>query len=262
MADVQTENGYTEIANELLEAIIRTPMSDYEHRIFWLIVRKTYGYKKKSDWISQKQIVEYTGILKQHVSRTINKLYKKNMIIKEGKNLAIQKDYEQWKLPKQVTKSNLNELQIEEKSNLNELQELPKQVTKVTQIGYESNLNRGTQNKILQKKILQNKYIYTQVEEIISYLNEKAGTNYKSTTKKTISLIKARFNEGFNIDDFKTVIDKKINSWAGTEWEKFIRPETLFGTKFESYLNEKLPNKDYKKTSYIKSNYEKTYIKG
>ena len=105
------------------------------------------------------------------------------------------------------------------------------------------------------------KYTYP-IEEIISYLNEKAGTNYKPTTKKTQDFIKARFNEGFNIDDFKTVIDKKVNSWAGTEWEKFIRPETLFGTKFESYLNEKLPNKDYKKTSYIKSNYEKTYIKG
>ncbi len=82
-----------------------------------------------------------------------------------------------------------------------------------------------------------------EVKEIIAYLNEKAGTNYKPTTKKTISLIKARFNEGFTLTDFKTVIDKKINSWAGTEWEKFIRPETLFGTKFESYLNEKIIKK-------------------
>ena len=45
------------------------------------------------------------------------------------------------------------------------------------------------------------------------------------------------------ISDFKTVIDKKVKSWAGTEWEKFIRPETLFGTKFESYLNEKVTGK-------------------
>jgi len=247
MASPQTEDGYTEIANELLEAIIKTPMSDYEHRVFWLIVRKTYGYKKKSDWISQKQIVEYTGILKQHVSRTINKLYKKNMIIKEGKNLAVQKDYEQWKLPKRVTK----------KSNQNRLQKLPKQVTEVTQTGYESNLNRGTQNKILQNKIIQNKYIYSRdddlidssnkdkgntINEIIDYLNEKADTNYRHTTSKTRNLIKARFNEGFTLADFKIVIDKKISSWKGTEWEKFIRPETLFGTKFESYLNERITN--------------------
>ena len=84
MANVQLENGFTQIANELLEAVIRTYMSDYEHRIFWLIVRKTYGYNKKSDWISQVQIVEETRIRKQHVSRTIKKLYDKNMIMKIG----------------------------------------------------------------------------------------------------------------------------------------------------------------------------------
>ena len=92
-------------------------------------------------------------------------------------------------------------------------------------------------------KQIEHTYSTDNVSTIISYLNEKAGTNYKPTTKKTISLIKARFNEGFNLDDFKTVIDKKIKSWTGTEWERFIRPETLFGTKFESYLNEKVTGK-------------------
>ena len=92
MASPQVENGHTEIANELLEAIIKTPMSDYEHRVFWLIIRKTYGFKKKLDWISQTQIVNDTGILKPHVCRTIKKLLVKNMIIKDGKHLSIQKD--------------------------------------------------------------------------------------------------------------------------------------------------------------------------
>ena len=41
-----------------------------------------------------------------------------------------------------------------------------------------------------------------------------------------------------NIDDFKTVIDKKADDWIGTDMEKYLRPETLFGTKFESYLNQ------------------------
>ena len=111
MANPQLESGYTEIANEFLEAVIKTSMSDYEHRIFWLIIRKTYGFKKKSDWISNKQISSETGILKQHVSRTIKRLLEKNMILREEKKLSIQKDYELWKLPKQVTdKSNPNRL--------------------------------------------------------------------------------------------------------------------------------------------------------
>ena len=79
-------------------------------------------------------------------------------------------------------------------------------------------------------------------KEIVEYLNKKSGKNYKPNTNKTIGLIKARHNEGFSILDFKSVIDKKCSDWIGTDMEKFLRPETLFGTKFEGYLNEK-PNK-------------------
>jgi uncharacterized phage protein (TIGR02220 family) len=74
--------------------------------------------------------------------------------------------------------------------------------------------------------------------EIIDYLNLKAGTSYRSASSKTKALIKARYNEKFTIDDFKSVIDKKVLEWKGTEFEKFLRPETLFGPKFESYLNQ------------------------
>lgn len=74
---------------------------------------------------------------------------------------------------------------------------------------------------------------------IVSYLNEKAGTKYRPTTAKTKSMINARLSEGFTIEDFKAVIDKKCKDWIGTEYEKYLRPETLFGTKFEGYLNAK-----------------------
>lgn len=75
---------------------------------------------------------------------------------------------------------------------------------------------------------------------IVDYLNTKTGQKYKASTKKTQQCIHARLAEGFTIDDFKTVIDKKYAEWIGTEWEKYLRPETLFGTKFESYLNAKV----------------------
>ena len=77
--------------------------------------------------------------------------------------------------------------------------------------------------------------------EIISYLNEKAGTKFKFSTAKTRSVIHARLSEGFKVDDFKTVIDKKCAEWIGDpKMEKYLRPETLFGTKFEGYLNAKV----------------------
>ena len=78
------------------------------------------------------------------------------------------------------------------------------------------------------------------IKQVIDYLNERLGSNYKSNTPKTRDKIKARINEGFILEDFKKVIDIKFIEWKGTEFEKYLRPETLFGTKFESYLNQKV----------------------
>ena len=88
---------------------------------------------------------------------------------------------------------------------------------------------------ILSKKKEKNKYIYS---EVIDYLNIKAGTSYRVNTKNTQSLINARIAEGYTVEDFKKVIDVKVENWLGTEWEKYLRPQTLFGSKFENYLNE------------------------
>lgn len=77
-----------------------------------------------------------------------------------------------------------------------------------------------------------------EVYEIIDYLNLKTGKSYKHTTKKTQSLIKARLNEHFTVDDFKKVIDNMCAKWIGTKWEEFLRPNTLFAGKFDDYLNQ------------------------
>lgn len=77
--------------------------------------------------------------------------------------------------------------------------------------------------------------------EIVEYLNLKTGKQYRASTKKTQALIRARVNEGFNVDDFKAVIDKKVkDNHAGYFKDLYLRPETLFGTKFEGYLNQKV----------------------
>lgn len=77
-------------------------------------------------------------------------------------------------------------------------------------------------------------------KDVIDYLNQQTGKNYKSTTKKNQTVIRARTDEGFSLDDFKRVIDNKVAEWKGTNMEKYLRPETLFGTKFEGYLNQEL----------------------
>lgn len=81
-------------------------------------------------------------------------------------------------------------------------------------------------------------------EQIINYLNTEASKNYKLNTPITIRLINARLKEGYLLDDFKKVIDIKIEEWKGRytkdgkNMEDWLRPQTLFGNKFESYLNQ------------------------
>ena len=82
------------------------------------------------------------------------------------------------------------------------------------------------------------------IYEIISYLNQKTGCRYRESNQKNQSLIKARLKEGFTVEDFKTVIDNKVDDWGhDKEMVKYLRPVTLFGTKFESYLNQKQQSK-------------------
>lgn len=110
-----------------------------------------------------------------------------------------------------------------------------------TEIKIESEQETETENKsVRHKNAKQHSLFY---EEIILYLNKKAGTSYKPNSKTTQQHINARLSEGFTVEDFKTVIDKKCAEWLGTEWEKYLRPTTLFGTKFENYLNQKTVNK-------------------
>ena len=114
------------------------------------------------------------------------------------------------------TQLSINELSIK-KENINNI---------------DNNVEKG---KISKKDLI----LKENIKCIIDYLNETANTKYKYNTKGTISLIKARFNEGYTLDDFYDVIDNKWKDWKNTEWQKYIRPETLFGNKFENYLNTK-----------------------
>ena len=87
-------------------------------------------------------------------------------------------------------------------------------------------------------------------ESIISYLNNKAETNYKSKTTSYRTFINKKLKSGYKLDDFYAVIDNKANEWMGTDFQKFLRPETLFGNKFDSYLNQ---------NTKIKTSQEKAY---
>ena len=90
-------------------------------------------------------------------------------------------------------------------------------------------------------------------KKVIKYLNEKANTNFRPGSKTTQAKIKARLNEGYHLDDFIVVIDKKTDEWLDNpDFNRYLCPETLFGTKFEKYLNQKVLKKSEKQSEKIK----------
>ena len=108
--------------------------------------------------------------------------------------------------------------------------------------GEVKNLNGGSKeflpNNKSNNKSIENKEIYI---NIIAHLNKKSGMKYKHSSKATQGHINARIAEGYTVEDFYTVIDKKCEEWKGTDFAKYLRPSTLFGIKFENYLNAPAP---------------------
>lgn len=80
-------------------------------------------------------------------------------------------------------------------------------------------------------------------KEVLDYLNEKTGKNFKSTTKAHQKFIIARLNEGYKLEDFKYVVDVMYARWKFTDYEQYLQPQTLFGNKMDNYLNQSMPRK-------------------
>jgi uncharacterized phage protein (TIGR02220 family) len=108
--------------------------------------------------------------------------------------------------------------------------------------------NISSINNIRKNNNISNDILLQESREIIDYLNQKTGKHYQLRSTSTVGLIKTRLKEGFTKDDFKKVIDNKVATWGDNEMEKFLRPSTLFGSKFEGYLNEKNIQQPKKKT--------------
>lgn len=96
MAKPQVENGHTQIANEILEHLIKLHLSPNQWQVLLCIIRKTSGFHKKVDYIANSQIVTATGLCKAVVSRCLHSLTGMRVITHNGKSIGFQEDWEQW----------------------------------------------------------------------------------------------------------------------------------------------------------------------
>lgn len=210
-----------------------------------LIYACIYGFSQTENQVFNgglQYLADWVNSTKQSVIKCLKSLEEKGYIIKKEKYINGVKSCEYY-----TTELNtlLNKVEYPIKQSLT------------------GGIKQSLTNNIELDKLLDN------IKEIVGYLNAKLGTRYLPTNEKTQRLITARFNENrkYTVADFKAVIDKKVAEWKGTEMEKYIRPETLFGTKFESYLNQKKATGrnskigEYMQRDYSKDDYEKMFEK-
>ena len=196
-----------------------------------------YGFSQAENQVfngSLQYIADWLNTSKQTVINTLKHLQEKELIEKKEQYLNGVKFCEYYS------------------KNLNE-------VFKKFDWGYSKNLTGGIQN-FLPNNILDNKKdnidnnIKEKIpyEEIIDCLNRLAGTNYRATSKKTRELINGRWEEGYRLQDFETVIKKKCDAWIGTKYEEYLAPTTLFRPiNFERYLNAKINKEESQKGGMV-----------
>jgi phage replication O-like protein O len=244
MASPQLENGFLQIARELIEPLAHLNLSSYEWRFVWALWSKTWCFHKKEDFIPTSQIAEITGLHKAHVSRAKKTLIERR-IVTDGCNscLKFNKNYDEWqKLPMGAT---AHSCRLGQPPVTDGGTPVTDGGTGVTNGGYsslpplaDSKEKKETFSKeASSKESPKEKTDAIPYAEILADLNLKAGTKYR-LTPKIRELIRPRWSEGFRLDDFKTVHSKKCGDWLGTDNAKWIRPETLYGTKFQGYLNQ------------------------
>lgn len=201
-----------------------------------IIENKTYYF------VSRNLILEELPMFFEKsdtVYRNLKVLQEKGLIeyIKQGKKDLIRittkgKTWNEFK--DNNSEKNPNSEQNSEKNPNN----LGKKSEKESKNSEKNPTNNNTIYNYNNTNILNN--IYSSVIDYLNKKTERTGKEkYSSTSTKTQKLIKARLREKYELEDFKIVIDKKCKEWLGTDMEKYLRPETLFGNKFESYLKQK-----------------------
>lgn len=187
--------------------------------------------------VSLKQISNETGYNKDTIERLLDRFESSHGVIKYSKEtreiLLVNWSRYNWTSSEKLDKPLLEQIEsvknVDFKAFLIDLYNLRDTVSIPYAYGSDTRARYCSTDTVT---------VSVSIPSIISYLNNKCSTNYKSNTKNTVKHISARAKEGFSEEDFFTVIDTMFKEWGSDEKMKvYLRPDTLFGTKFESYLN-------------------------
>ena len=205
------------------------------------LIEASDGLANDDGWFykTSPSLEEETGLSNHKQSKIIEELTKLGILEQENKGMPMKRYF-------RINFKKIEELvfKIQDLKNSNtSIKENEKQGFKNFESKVLKNSNACIEKISNNKEYINNnlnKELNNIYKEAVDYLNEKAGTKYKSNSKNTTKHIKARINDGYTLEDFKRVIDKKCSEWLNTDMEKYLCPDTLFGSKFEKYLNQKI----------------------
>lgn len=182
-------------------------------------------YKTGECWASNNYFAKLYKTTPQAISRWI-------LNLKKIGYLEIEYEYSGKEIQKRI---------IRVSTNIDTYQQKDDRGINICLEGYQQKVkdnNTSINNTSINTKEIYKEKNKAMIKATINYLNKKTGKAYKPTTPSTIKHLTARINEGYTDWDFMDVIDTKCKEWLGTDMEKYLRPETLFGSKFENYFNQ------------------------
>ena len=236
----QLEDGFTPVANTIMEPICHTRLSGTDWALLHFLWRKTYGWSKPSDIISLSQFCEGTGMEQAHVCRTIKRLLAMNVIFRHvariGKGDTATYEFNKrvwaWKsLPMlAIPHKSLPELAIQslpelahttERSTTTEKREVPKDIV-------------PTEKVLDKKESVELAFAY----EVLAYLNLKANHSYEMKPNSVFHIL-ALLRQGATVQQLKLIIDYKVDEWNKPDFRKNLNNATLFRVKmFSTYLED------------------------
>lgn len=221
------DNGYSRVANEILEATMASGLSETELCIILAVWRKTYGYNKKMDWISNEQLESMILKHSTHCSTAKNQLITKKVLIQQGRKVGINTNLSEWE-----TKNNgfSKTLAKPAKKTLAESAKPTKQKV----LNTKDNNTKDNKDKIPLTPVGENIAL-----EILNYFNQLTNSQFQSTEPilKALNTIKSK-GECYTPDEIKLVMEWAVKTWTKG---KDLKPQNLCRmTRFDGYLSDAL----------------------
>lgn len=203
-----TEDGYTRLANELYEELIGANLTRNQAKVAHAICRKTYGFNKKLDRISDSQISELTRLPRQKVNKAKNELIAMRVLVREGSQIGPNKTLSDWLIPECHQNSDFVTNSV------------TKIVTKsVTGLSPKQRHTKDTIQKTINTdppKAPKGEFseeVISQAKQVLEYYNELTGTTCRSAEAFAVLLTERAARDAYTVDDLKLVVRWVVLTW-------------------------------------------------